>query len=173
MSEYMTDDGEQQMKRRAIWSAIPVMVIALCLLAQPAFATNKSAIVTGVGGSAFPAGTTFGGLTLTSYRFGVGVSIAADGTATGDFEITLLGTYQGAPWTGSVVCKASAGTLNPSGAFTFSGTCYIDMGGVSPPSSAAFSSSGKDKQNLLTLTVGSTTWQVATGTNGSITTTLY
>ena len=161
------------MKRRAIWSAIPVMAIALCLLAQPALAANRSAIVTGVGGSAFPAGTIYNGVTLTSYRFGVGVRIASDGTATGDFEITLLGTYQGQPWIGSVVCKAAAGSVNSSGGFSFSGTCYIDMGSAAPPSSAAFSAAGKDKQNTLTLTVGSTTWQVATGTNGSITTTFY
>jgi hypothetical protein len=161
------------MRRRAIWSAIPVMAIALCLLAQPALATSKQAIVTGAGGSAFPAGTVFNGITLTSYRFGVGISIASNGTAAGDFAITLLGTYNGQPWTGSVVCKAAAGIVNPSGTFSFSGTSYIDMGGVSPPSSAAFSSTGKDKQNLLTLTIGSTTYQVATGTNGIITTTLY
>jgi hypothetical protein len=152
---------------------IPVVAIALSLLAQSALGAGKSAIVTGAGGSTFPAGTVYNGITLTSYRFGVGVSIASNGTATGDFAITLVGTYQGNPWTGGAVCKAAAGTVNPSGTFSFSGTSYIDMGGVSPPSSAAFSSTGKDKQNLLTLTVGSTTWQVATGTNGIITTTLY
>jgi hypothetical protein len=161
------------MRRRAIWSVIPVMAIALCLVAQPALAVGKSAIVTGAGGSPFPAGTVYNGITLTSYRFGVGVTIASNGTATGDFEITLVGTYQGAPWTGSVVSKATAGIVNPSGTFSFSGTSYIDMGGVSPPSTSTFSSTGKDKQNLLTLTIGSTTWQVATGTNGIITTTLY
>ena len=161
------------MRRRAIWSVIPVMAIALCLVAQPALAAGKSAIVTGAGGSAFPAGTVYNGITLTSYRFGVGVSIASNGTATGDFEITLVGTYQSQPWTGSVTSKATAGTVNSSGTFAFSGTSYIDMGGVSPPSTSTFSSTGKDKQNLLTLTVGSTTWQVATGTNGIITTTLY
>lgn len=173
MNEDMSDDGAQPMRRRTIWPAIPVMVITLCLLAQPGFAANKSANVTGVGGSAFPAGTVFNGITLTSYRFGVGVLIASDGTATGDFEVTLLGTYGGQPWTGSAVCKATAGSVNSSGAFTFSGTTYIDMGGASPPSSATFSSTGRDKQNTLSLTVGSTTWQVATGANGSITTTLY
>ena len=149
------------------------MTIALCLLAQPALAASKQAIVTGAGGSTFPAGTVYNGITLTSYRFGVGISIASDGTATGDFEVTLVGTYQAQPWTGSLVNKAAAGTVNPSGAFSFSGTSNIDMGGVSPPSTATFSSTGKDKQNLLTLTIGSTTWQVATGTNGIITTTLY
>jgi hypothetical protein len=161
------------MRRRAIWSVIPVMAVALCLVAQPALATGKSAIVTGAGGSPFPAGTVYNGITLTSYRFGVGVSIASNGTAAGDFEVTLVGTYQGAPWTGSLVCKTNAGTVNPSGTFAFSGTSSIDMGGVSPPSTSSFSSTGKDKQNLLTLTIGSTTWQVATGTNGIITTTLY
>jgi len=161
------------MRRRAVWSAIPVMAIALCLLAQPALAASKQAIVTGAGASAFPAGTVYNGITLTSYRFGVGISIASNGTATGDFEVTLIGTYQGQPWTGSVVNKAAAGTVNTSGSFSFSGTSYIDMGGVSPPSTSTFSSTGKDKQNLLTLTIGSTTWQVATGTNGIITTTLY
>lgn len=173
MNEQMNDDGGRQMKRRAVWSAIPAVVIALCLFAQQAFATGKSAIVTGAGSSPFPAGSSFNGVALASYRFGVGVSIASNGSATGDFEITLLGTYQGQPWTGSVVCKATSGVINPSGTFSFSGNSYIDMGAASPPSSAAFSSTGKDKQNTLTLTIGSTTWQVATGTNGIITATLY
>jgi len=161
------------MRKRAVWSVIPVMAIALSLIAQSALATGKSAIVTGAGASTFPAGTVYNGITLTSYRFGVGVSIASNGTAAGDFEVTLVGTYQGHDWTGSVVNKATAGVVNPSGTFSFSGTSYIDMGGVSPPSTSTFSSTGKDKQNLLTLTIGSTTWQVATGTNGIITTTLY
>jgi hypothetical protein len=152
---------------------IPVIVIALSLLAQSALGTGKQAIVTGAGASTFPAGTVYNGITLTSYRFGVGISIASNGTATGDFEITLIGTYQNQPWTGSVVNKATAGVVNPSGTFSFSGTSYIDLANASPPSTSTFSSTGKDKQNLLTLTIGSTTWQVATGTNGIITTTLY
>ena len=160
------------MRRRAIWSAIPAVVIALCLLAQPVFATGKSAVVTGAGSSPFPAGSTYNGVALTSYRFGVGVTIASDGTATGDFEITLIGTYQGSAWTGSVCSKAAAGVVNPSGTFSFSGTSLIYMGSASP-SSVTFSASGKDKQNTLTLTIGSTTWQVATGTNGIITATLF
>ena len=156
------------MRRRTIWSAISVLVIALCLLPQPALAANKAGFVTGVGGSAFPAGTTFNGVTLSSYRFGVGVTIAGDGTASGDFLIMLLGS-QG-QIVGSVVCKATAGSTTPSGVVTFSGTCYIEIGGSF---SSTFSASGKDKQNTMSLTVGSTTWQVATGTNGSITVTLF
>jgi hypothetical protein len=160
------------MRRRAIWRAIQVVAIALCLLPWPALGANRGATVTGVGGSPFPAGSMFNGVTLTSYRFGLGMVIASDGTATGDLETTLLGTYQGQPWTGSVVCKAAAGSVNPSGVVSFSGTCYIDMGAGQPPSSAAFTASAKDKQNTLSLTVGSTTWQIATGTNGRITVTL-
>jgi hypothetical protein len=158
------------MKRRTIWSAISVLAIALCLLPQPALAASKPAFVTGVGGSAFPAGTSYNGLALSSYRFGVGVTLAADGSASGDFEITLLGS-QG-QIVGSVVCKATAGSTSSSGVVTFSGTSYIELSGSSP-SSAAFSASGKDKQNTMSLTIGSTTWQVATGTNGSITVTLF
>jgi len=157
------------MRRRTIWSAIPVMALALCLLPQAALAANRGATVTGVGGSAFPAGSMFNGVTLTSYRFGVGVVIVSDGTASGDLETTLLGTYQNQPWIGSVVCKANAGSVNPSGQASFSGTCYIDMGAAQPPSSAAFTASAQNKQNTLSLTVGSTTWQIATGTNGRIT----
>jgi hypothetical protein len=157
------------MRRRVIRSATLVMAIALCLLPWPALAANRAATVTGVGGSLFAAGSMFNGVTLTSYRFGLGILVASDGTATGDLETTLLGTYQSQPWIGSVVCKAAAGSVNPSGLVTFSGTCYIDMGAAAPPSSAAFTSTGKDKQNTLSLTVGSTTWQIATGTNGSIT----
>jgi hypothetical protein len=148
------------------------MAILLCLLPQPSLAANRAATVTGVGGSPFPAGTIYNGVTLTSYRFGVGVTIASDGTATGDLETTLLGSYQSQPWTGSVVCKATAGSVNPSGVASFSGSCYIDMGGVTPPSSAVFSVTAKDKQNTLSLTVGSVSWQIATGTNGRITVTL-
>ena len=157
------------MRRRAIWPAIAVMAIALCLLPQAALAANRSAVVVGAGSSPFPAGTTFNGLTLLSYRFGVGLTVNTDGTATGDFLITLIGTYQANPWTGSVVNKAATGSVNPSGAVNFSGTAYIDMGGVMPPSSASFSAAGKDKQNTLSLTIGSTTWQVGTGTNGRLT----
>ena len=170
MPESLAIQGAHAMRRRTIWSVISVLVIALCLLPQAALAANKAAFVTGVGGSTFPAGTTFNGVTLSSYRFGVGVTLASDGTASGDFEITLLGS-QG-QIVGSVVCKATSGSTSSSGVVNFSGTCYIEMSGSSP-SSAAFSASGKDKQNTMSLTVGSTTWQVATGTNGSITVTLF
>jgi hypothetical protein len=47
------------------------------------------------------------------------------------------------------------------------------MGGVSRLPIPRLFVYRKDKQNLLTLTIGSTTRQVATGTNGIITTTLY
>src|SRR5437660_5476191 len=116
------------MSRRTIWWAILVMAVTLSLFSQPALAQSQTT-ATGAGGGAFPNGAAFNGVSLSTLRFGMGVSIAADGTAAGDFESTLLGTSAaGQPQTITVVGKPSGGSFPAAGTATFSGVCSINMG---------------------------------------------
>lgn len=158
------------MSRRTIWWAILVMAVTLPLFSQPALAQTT---VTGAGGGVFAAGAEFNGVALSTLRFGMGVSIASNGTATGDFESTLLGTQAGQPRNITVVGKPSVGSFPAAGTATFSGVCSIDMGDGTPPlSSVPFTVTavaGVGAQGTLTLSLGSTNLPIATDTVGRIT----
>jgi hypothetical protein len=160
------------MSRGAIGIAILAMALALCLLPQPALAQSQ-ATVTGAGAGLFPAGAVFRGVSLSGLRFGMGVSIASNGTATGDFESTLLGTSAtGQPQTITVVGKPSSGSLSGASTATFSGLCNINMGDGTPALSGvpftATAVAGVGATESLTLSLGSTSLPTATGTDGRI-----
>jgi hypothetical protein len=160
------------MSRGAIGIAILAMVMALCL-SQPALAQSQTT-VTGAGAGLFPAGAAaFRGVSLSGLRFGMGVSIAANGTATGDFQSTLLGTSAaGQPQTITVVGKPSSGSLSGASTATFSGLCAVDMGNGTTLTGVPFTATavaGVGSTESLTLTLSSTNLPTATGTDGRIT----
>ena len=159
------------MSKRTIWWAIPVMAVTLSLFSQPALAQSQTT-ATGAGGGAFPSGAAFNGVSLSTLSFGMGVLIAADGTATGDFESALVGTSAaGQPRTITVAGKASSGSFPAAGTATFSGICSVNMGDGTPALSMPFAAtavSGAGANATLRLSLGSTTLPAATGTDGRI-----
>jgi hypothetical protein len=79
--------------------------------------------VTGAGAAAFGPGAALSGVSLSTMRFGIGVALPGDGTASGDFQATLLAASRKIVVEG----KASSGSQGLT-ATTFSGTCSIDLG---------------------------------------------
>jgi hypothetical protein len=154
--------------RGMIGSAVLVLATVLCLFPRPAFAQSRT-IVTGAGSGSFPVGAAFNGVSLSGLRFGLGVSIAADGTARGDFEGTLLATLAGQPNI-TVEGKVSAGSVPSSGSGTFSGACSFDMGNGTPPLvGVPFVVSAAGGSGTLTIQLGLTSLPTATVRTGSLT----
>jgi len=160
------------MSRGAIGIAILAVAMAVSLLPEPALAQSQTT-VTGAGAGTLPAGSSFNGVSLSGLRFGMGVSIASNGTASGDFESTLLGTAAGQSRTIGVVGKPSSGSVPSAGRATFSGVCVINMGDGTPPLTGvpftATAVAGVGATESLTLTLGSTNLPTATGSDGRIT----
>lgn len=125
--------------------------------------------VTGAGAAKFPTGAVLSGVSLSTMRFGVGVAMAADGTASGDFQGTLLGAQSRRIL---VVGKASTATTTLLGVPTISGTCTLDLGDGTAPASVPFAITVAKATGgawNLTLAVGGTTLPVAPVTSGSVT----
>jgi hypothetical protein len=110
-------------------------------------------------------------VTLSSFRFGLGVSLVGGGAAEGDFAATLLGSYAGQPMTMTAACKAARGSATAPSTITFSGTCNFDPGNGTAPVSTPFSMTANGSKGTLSLKIGSTTFPIltGTGTNGRIT----
>jgi len=127
-------------------------------------ATTPSA-VTGAGAATFGPGAVLSGVSLSSMRFGVGVDLPGDGTASGDFQATLM-----APSRKIVVeGKASSGSKGLT-ATTFSGTCSIDLGDGSAPATAVpFTVTVSNGGTTLALLIGTTTLPTAPISAGSVT----
>ena len=142
------------MKLRQIFLCAPlVLVCALC--SASALAQPTSPGVTGSGTTTFTAPASYNGIALSGFDFGIGVVIPGDTSSTGNFHATLQGT---AGQSISVDGKASSGSTPADGSATFSGTCTVDMGNGSTPSTgvactvtAVPDGSGR---GTLTLTVG-------------------
>lgn len=79
--------------------------------------------VTGAGAATFGPGAALGGVSLSTMRFGIGVDLPGDGTASGDFQATLFAASRKIVVEG----KASSGSTGAT-ATTFSGTCSVDLG---------------------------------------------
>jgi len=159
------------MNRRTIWLAI-LVAIALCASAGAAPAKTSGSMI-GAGNGVFPSGAAFNGVSLSTLRVGMGISIAANGTAAGDFETTLLGTSAGQPRNITVEGKSDHGSIPSVGRATFSGLCNIDMGdGTAPLAGVPFTATavaGVNGNWSLTLSLGSTNLPTATGAQGRIT----
>jgi hypothetical protein len=123
--------------------------------------------VTGAGAARFASGAVLNGVTLSSMRFGVGVDIASDGSATGSFQSTLVGTRT-IVVEGNVT-NGSSTSLAPT---VFSGTCTLDLGDGTTLSAVPFTVSVIKNANgtrALALALGSTSLPNATVSAGSIT----
>jgi len=170
------------MTRRTVWWAIPLLVIAVSLLALPTLAQSQQTTVTGAGAGVYPAGTTIKssslsalkGVTLTSLTFGMGVALPGDGTANGTFESTLIGTSaKGQPRNIVIEGSPSSGSSQAGGAANYAGTCTVNPGDGTPTlTGVPFTVTVAKLPNGawgLTLTLGTTGLPVATVTSGSVT----
>jgi hypothetical protein len=145
---------------------IKFATLLLILTASSALAQTS---VTGAGAARFASGAVLNGVTLSSLRFGIGVSIAADGTASGSCQSTLSGASLKILVVGNVTSGSSSALTPP----VFSGTCAIDFGDGTTATGVPFAVSViKDASgtSALALTIGSTALPNATVSAGSITT---
>ena len=147
------------------WSLF-VIVCALSSLTGLAAASSQAS---GSGVGTFTPSTSYNGVALSGLDFGMGIEIPGDTSATGNFHATLQGTGGQAI---GVDGHASGGSIAGDGSATFSGTCTVDMGDGSTPSTgvtftvtAAPNASGG---GTLTLTLGSTRLTPASIQDGTL-----
>src|SRR6267143_1386876 len=96
-------------------------------------AAQTAAGVTGAAEATFPDGAAFNGIALRGLTLGQGMFIAPDGSATGQFQVVLLGTSPlRAAQNITVEGEVSGGSVGADGSATFSGTASVDMGDGTP-----------------------------------------
>jgi hypothetical protein len=156
-----------------LWALAVSVGLALSVWPQPASAQRTTELA-GAGGGVFPEGASLNDVPLNGLRFGFGIDIAADGTAEGVLESTLLGTStSGQPQIITIDGSATHGSIVAPGVATASGVCSVDMGDGTPPVSGVLFtlmvSANSQGQGTLTLAVGSTNLPEATVGEGSLT----
>ena len=148
------------------------VILGLAITMAPVLvpAQGTASEVTGAAEAIFPNGATFNGVPLRGLTLGQGLSIAGDGSATGQFQAVLLGTsLLGVPQDVTVEGEVSSGLVaSGGGSATFGGTATVDMGdGRLPVPGVPFTvtvSTGS-----LALTLDATALPTASATAGSIT----
>lgn len=152
-------------KPRVLWVALAVASLAITLASGAAVAQGEETGVSGAGGLSFPDGATFNGVSLSGVQLGTGLTIAADGTATGHLLAVLVGTTPLGTREIEVDGTVSTGSVG-TGSATFAGTATVDMGDGSVPVELPFSATATAESLLVTL--GASTLPTATLTAGSI-----
>src|SRR5438128_10117042 len=122
------------MTKRPFYAAA-IFVVAFSSLPLFAIAHEIASVrVTAAAKGTYPSGTTYKSVPLSGLRFGTGVEIPGDTSATGEFQGTLLGTTTGGqPQNIVIEGEVSSGSAGSNTA-TFSGTCSVDMADGTPPS---------------------------------------
>ena len=135
-----------------------------------ASSSDADTAVTGAGEGAFPTGARLNGVSLSGVQTGLGLSIAADGAATGRFVATLLGASTlGQPQAIEVDGRVTGGSVGPGGSVTLSGTATVYVGsGGAPLLGVPFTVTATTESLLVKL--GASVLPSATLTGGSITT---
>ena len=160
-----TGDGKDHtMNKRTIWLTILVAATALSLCSQQALALTETTVDM-AGAGTFPPNTVYSGYPLSTLRYGVGVSVFSDGTATGDVDITCVGS-QG---TYTVEGHPTSGSVPKAGIVVFSGTSTVDMGNGTVYTGVSFSVTADSTKQTLKIVIGTATLNIATGTKGKIT----
>ena len=153
------------MKRLLLSTA--VLLAATTLSHAPAFAQTQMA-VTGAGEAAFPAMAYFYGVPIRGFEFVNGVSIAADGSAVGEFQIYLLvGAADDAAAPIVVAGKATTGRTGEAGTASFEGVANVEFADGETRSDAPFSATLSAQG--LGLSIDGADLPVAAVTLGSIT----
>src|SRR6266550_3676920 len=145
---------------RLATSMTVILVVAIGLIALPATAHETTVVtVTAAAKGTYPSGTTYKGVPLSGLRFGTGIEIPGDTSATGEFQATLLGTSGGQPQNIIVEGLVSSGSAG-NGTATFSGTCTVDMADGTPISKGvlftATITADADGKGTIVLKLGTT-----------------
>src|SRR5438034_8662931 len=162
------------MIRRPVSSNVAaILLVMLGPLALPATAREVAVVtVTAAAKGTFPNGTTYQGVSLNGLRFGTGVEIPGDTSATGEFQGTLLGTSGGQPQNMIIEGEVSSGSAS-GGTATFSGTCSVDKGDGTPVSMGVLFTvtitTDAEGRGTIVLRLGTTTLPTATVNEGSMT----
>lgn len=159
-------------KSRLLWAAVVIVGVASTLASASAIAQGGDIGVTGAAQATFPAGSgaNFNGIPLSGLTLGQGVSIGADGSARGQFQvalqgISLIGQAQEILVEGEV---SSGGPVLGDGSVSFSGIATVDMGdGTLPLPGVPFFVTASP--GSLALILDTVTLPTATVTAGSIT----
>jgi hypothetical protein len=154
---------------RIFWAAVLAAGIALS-----AHGAQSATSVTAAGGGVLASGAPYKTVSLSSLKFGMGFLIAADGSASGDLETTLLGTSgSGQPQTITVVGKPTTGSGKVGSSANLSGLCIVDMGDGTPALSgvpfALTVSKGAGGKWTMLMVLSGTNLPLATVNTGSIT----
>jgi hypothetical protein len=161
------------MTERTIRWAITLVAIAASLSSASALAQSQTSVA-GAGAGVFPGGASFNGVSLSALSFGMGaVILTNDGTATGTFESTLIGTSLLGRINIVVVGNLTRGSGQAGGPATYSGLCSIDLGNGTPllrglPFTVTVARL-PNTQWGLTLILGLTLLPAATVNTGSVT----
>jgi hypothetical protein len=102
-----------------------LLILVALFAITPAYAQLPTVpvVVTGAGAATFGPGAVLSGLSLSTMRFGIGVDLPGDGTASGDFQATLSAASR------KIVVEGTASSGSKGlAATTFSGTCSVDLG---------------------------------------------
>jgi hypothetical protein len=114
--------------------ALTAAMLGLATIVTPAPLAAQDAIVTGAAEASLPDGSTFNGLALKGLTVGLGISIARDATASGQFHAELQGTtLLGLAREIVIEGEVSTGSVAPDGSATFSGRATVNMGDGGPP----------------------------------------
>jgi hypothetical protein len=149
------------MKKPTLRRALALLFV--CALWPLSAAGQNTPGVTGAGLATFTTATSYNGVALTGFDYGIGVQIPGDTSATGALHCTLQGT--GGQHI-SIDGHATSGSILGDGSATFSGTATVDMGdGSTPSTGVSFTLTAVPNgagRGTLTLTIGST--KLAAGT---------
>lgn len=116
------------------WWVVCVVTVGASFLGTGAALAQTSTPLVGAGEGVFGGAASFGGVSLTEMRFGMGVDVADDGSADGTFETTLLGvSVLGQPQVITIEANITAGDISASGVANVSGVSAVDMGDGSAP----------------------------------------
>jgi hypothetical protein len=146
-----------------------LLILVALFAITPAYAQLATipVVVTGAGAATFGAGAVLSGVSLSTMRFGIGVDLPGDGTASGDFQATLVAASRKIVVEG----KASSGSKGLT-ATTFSGTCSLDLGdGSAIATGVPFTvslSTAAGGTSTLGLVIGTTTLPSATVSAGAV-----
>lgn len=100
---------------------------------RQAAAEGEAGTITGAGRGAFPAGASFGSVSVTGLDFGTGVFFEPDGSATGPFSVLLTGrSLLGQPRQITVDGKVLQGAVAPNGQANLSGIATVNFGDGTP-----------------------------------------
>jgi hypothetical protein len=162
------------MSKRLAAYAAAILLIAFALIPLSANTHQITVVsVTAAAKGTFPGGTTYKGVPLSGLRFGSGVEIPGDTSATGEFQATLLGTSTGGqPQNIIVEGNVSSGSAGSSTA-TFSGMCSVDMADGTPTSKNVLFTvtitTNAEGTGTVALKLGTTSLPTATVNEGSMT----